>query len=255
MGAISITLTGGCSRGSPTTEQRNGGARALLARHTVRGCHMAYSLRPGITYTWVGEVPFLLDINRNRYFKLTPRAADALLRLERRGNQKCDDLKLLSSFGILQETHEDSLIQPVLELPSIKKSYFEEPLRTSLKYIAIAAIDQFWSFIAIRCVGLPVAVAQLRKRTQRRPCQRYTPSLAHLIGAYRFVDLFLSAESRCLVRSFGLARSLTRYGITFALAIGVRTGPFGAHCWVQIEDKSLSDNRDKAREYTPIMVL
>ncbi|MEZ0498117.1 lasso peptide biosynthesis B2 protein [Sphingomonas sp. IW22] len=216
---------------------------------------MPYGLRPGITYTWVGNVPIFLDINNNRYFTLSPRAVEALARTERIGQVNSDDVNLLKSFGIIQEVRNGSLIKPVSALQSIRNSYFDEPSRSSLRYIIIAALDQFWAFLAIRCSGLPAALEALRKRTQRMPPRKRPLDISRLIGSYRFIDLFLSAENRCLVRSFALARSLTGHSITFTLAIGVRTGPFGAHCWVQIGDKSLSDHRDKSREYSPVLVL
>lgn len=216
---------------------------------------MPYGLRPGITYTWVGNVPIFLDINLDRYFALAPRAAEALRRMQNSDQVNSDDVDLLKSFGILKRVQNGPSIEPVSALPSIRNSYFDEPRRSSLRYIIIAASDQFWAFLAIRCSGLPAALAALRKRAQRIHPRKHPLDLSRLIGSYRFIDLFLSAENRCLVRSLALARSLTGHGIEFTLAIGVRTGPFGAHCWVQIGDKSLSDHRDKSREYSPVLVL
>ncbi|ALR20104.1 hypothetical protein ATN00_07085 [Sphingobium baderi] len=164
-------------------------------------------------------------------------------------------MELLIDSGILQETQNESIIGPVPNLPSIKNSYFDGPRQSSVKYVVIAAIDQLWAMAVIRFAGLPTALAQLRKQIEKQSHHEDFLEIAQLVGSYRFIDLFLSAENRCLVRSFALARSLTRYSVSFKLAIGVRTGPFGAHCWVQIGHKSLTDHRDKAREYMPVLLL
>jgi hypothetical protein len=164
-------------------------------------------------------------------------------------------VELLIDSGILQETQHESIIEPVPNLPPIKNSYLDGPRQSSVKYVVIAAIDQLWAMAVIRFAGLPTALAQLRKQIEKRSHHEDFLEIAQLVGSYRFIDLFLSAENRCLVRSFALARSLTRYSVSFKLAIGVRTGPFGAHCWIQIGDKSLSDHRDKAREYMPVLLL
>jgi len=39
------------------------------------------------------------------------------------------------------------------------------------------------------------------------------------------------------------------------LAIAVRTGPFGAHAWVQVGDAIVNDSVDNVRDFTPIRLV
>jgi hypothetical protein len=36
---------------------------------------------------------------------------------------------------------------------------------------------------------------------------------------------------------------------------GVRTWPFHAHCWLQVEDVVLDDHHERIGAYTPLMAL
>jgi hypothetical protein len=63
------------------------------------------------------------------------------------------------------------------------------------------------------------------------------------------------APRQCLVRSFMLMRFLTRAGADARLVFGVRTWPFGAHCWVQAGDQVLDDYADRLVGYSPIMAI
>lgn len=227
----------------------------MLARQTARELLMAYVLRSGVSYAWVGSVPLFLDLDHNRYFKLPSRGSAALLRLERGEMLIPGDAEILLESGLVSEADYASAIAPTGNMPTIITSYFDEPRRPSLRHVMVAIIDQLWAFAVIRRAGLAVAVAKLQRRIQRTRGHECLDAIGSLVGSYRLIDLLLSAENRCLVRSFALARSLTRYGVKFNLVIGVRTGPFGAHCWVQRGESSVSDHRDKAREYVPVLIL
>ncbi len=216
---------------------------------------MAYILRSGVSYAWVGSVPLILDLDHNRYFKLSPRGSAALLRLEQGQMAIPGDAEILLESGLVCEGGCASTIAPTGNMPVITASYFDEQRRASLRHVMVAVIDQLWAFAVIRRAGLAAAVAKLQRRIQLSRGQECSSNISSLVGSYRLIDLLLSAENRCLVRSFALARSLTRYGVPFNLVIGVRTGPFGAHCWVQKGESSVSDHRDKAREYVPVLIL
>lgn len=59
----------------------------------------------------------------------------------------------------------------------------------------------------------------------------------------------------CLYRAWLLRRLLHAQGETADWVFGVRTFPFGAHCWLQIDDLVLDDDPDRVALYTPIMVV
>lgn len=227
----------------------------MLARHTARELLMAYKLRSGVSYVWVGSAPVFLDLDHNRYFKMSSSGASALMRLEQGQMAMPGDAEILLGSGLISAAECASPVGPTGNMPEITGSYFDQARPPTLRHVMVAIIDQLWASAVIRWGGLAGAVAKLEHRIQQTRGLECPDDIGRLVGAYRLIDLILSAEKRCLVRSFALARSLTRYRVGFNLVIGVRTGPFGAHCWIQNDQISVSDHRDKAREYVPVLVL
>lgn len=64
--------------------------------------------------------------------------------------------------------------------------------------------------------------------------------------------IWLPVPSKCVVRSFLLLRLLQRSGCNAAWIFGVRTWPFGAHCWLQLGDLALDDAPERLQSYEPI---
>ncbi|WP_140419277.1 hypothetical protein [Sphingobium sp. Z007] len=114
---------------------------------------MAYILRSGVSYAWVGSVPLILDLDHNRYFKLSPRGSAALLRLEQGQMAIPGDAEILLESGLVCEGGCASTIAPTGNMPVITASYFDEQRRASLRHVMVAVIDQLWAFAVIRRAG------------------------------------------------------------------------------------------------------
>lgn len=94
----------------------------------------------------------------------------------------------------------------------------------------------------------------------RRPAPRPDPSAgaAEIIrAACVFSSLlpWLPFEGACLRRSALLVAFLRRRGLSAHWVFGVRTWPFRAHCWVQLDDICLNDDVERLRAYVPILVV
>ena len=74
-------------------------------------------------------------------------------------------------------------------------------------------------------------------------------------GAYKDAVSWVPGEGECLQRAFILKRVLAGRGIHADWVFGVRTWPFGAHCWLQIDDMVVGDTLARVSNYTPIMVV
>lgn len=59
----------------------------------------------------------------------------------------------------------------------------------------------------------------------------------------------------CLFDALALVEFLARRGHFPTWVFGVQLEPFGAHCWVQIDDRVLNEETEYAREFTPIMAV
>jgi Transglutaminase-like superfamily len=74
--------------------------------------------------------------------------------------------------------------------------------------------------------------------------------LARLFQRYA---IWLPIPRKCLVRSFVLLRFLQRSGLNAQWVFGVRTWPFGAHCWLQLGAVALDDFPERLAAYQPIL--
>jgi hypothetical protein len=76
------------------------------------------------------------------------------------------------------------------------------------------------------------------------------------VAAYeRLRPLLFTSRDKCLFDSLALANFLACQGLFPRWVIGVKTGPFGAHAWVQSEHMVLNDLHERVRRYTPILVV
>jgi hypothetical protein len=76
------------------------------------------------------------------------------------------------------------------------------------------------------------------------------------VAAYvRLRPLLFTAQDACLFDSLALMRFLSYYRIFPTCVIGVQTGPFGAHCWVQHEAVVFNDQPEYVRRFTPILAV
>jgi hypothetical protein len=71
----------------------------------------------------------------------------------------------------------------------------------------------------------------------------------------RLRPLIFGAQDACLYDSLALTRFLSYYRQYPACVIGVQTGPFGAHCWVQEAGFIFNDAPEHVRRFTPIFVV
>ncbi len=66
---------------------------------------------------------------------------------------------------------------------------------------------------------------------------------------------WVPGQGQCLYRAFLLRAFLAAQGRGSTWVFGVRTWPFSAHCWLQIDDVLLDDDLDRVGLYTPILAV
>lgn len=76
------------------------------------------------------------------------------------------------------------------------------------------------------------------------------------VAAYdRLRPFILTARAQCLLDSLTLIGFLARSGFAPRWVVGVRTGPFAAHSWVQNGNTVLNDQHEYVRQFRPIHVV
>lgn len=76
-----------------------------------------------------------------------------------------------------------------------------------------------------------------------------------IIDAHRWAGSVFPFKGACLPASLALARGLAAVGAPYTLVVGVKLGPFAAHCWIEDDGAVLNDDLETVRQFTPIRVV
>lgn len=111
-----------------------------------------------------------------------------------------------------------------------------------------------------------VRAAWEARRTERRafakrlerpavPPSTLTRELLADLAVYRRLVPWLPIDGACLFRSQMLRAYLADLGHGVTWTFGVRTWPFIAHCWLQVEDMALDDEAERLVAFQPILAV
>ncbi|AOH87264.1 hypothetical protein AWL63_24245 (plasmid) [Sphingomonas panacis] len=190
----------------------------------------------------------------DRYFTLSGGRAESFVKLSRGQEIPAADIDFLQSQGIIQPSNGSMEIAPQLA-PSLACSWSEPLGRPGAFRILRAIFELFAARIELRRVGLAAVLERLSRARRRSDSLVRPEAISSVIASFATVDLLFTPQGQCLVRSIAMARTLARAGCDFNLVIGVRSGPFGAHCWIQQRSVILNDQLDRVRDFVPIFVL
>ncbi|HEX3365705.1 lasso peptide biosynthesis B2 protein [Phenylobacterium sp.] len=79
-----------------------------------------------------------------------------------------------------------------------------------------------------------------------------TEDLLQRVRQFHREAIWIPTPGKCLARSFVLLSFLRRSGLDARWVIAVRTWPFAAHCWLQVEDMVLDDYPERVAAFAPI---
>ena len=75
------------------------------------------------------------------------------------------------------------------------------------------------------------------------------------IAVFQALIPWVPFPGACLFRSYLLLRFLQRGGGDAMWVIGVRTWPFEAHCWLQLDDVALDERCERLVRFQPLLVI
>jgi len=237
------------------------GDRLRLAPH-VRACRS-------------DDQVILLDLQRGHYLGISPQQADALTgqvddwpaSLERMGSAApipaAEGLKRhLLSRGLLIPTSSDAAQQTTIPESTSTLPVDVEAARSAVTALRLArllrctAVTALWMrYRSLQSIAM--AVAARRDRHQADTTSQSSLDLTRdAVAAYdRLRPLALTKHNRCVHDSLTLMAFLALEGVFPHWVIGVKTGPFGAHSWVQSGSIVLNDLHENVRRYRPILVV
>lgn len=193
----------------------------------------------------------ILDLNTDAYLCLPQLAAH--LTDEGRGlwSGCAPDLETgLIATGLFRAASEPSGVQPP-----------PRPSRTSRTYRhsdPVVRCDVTLLTSVIRHAGR-IHGRPLKRLIEQSPCVPLRPDDAgNAMAQARLFDHWmpwLPGQGQCVYRAYLLRAFLAARGRGSTWVFGVRTWPFSAHCWLQIDDVLLDDDLDRVGLYTPILAV
>ena len=169
-------------------------------------------------------------------------------------------LQSLVAQGLL--TKEQVAPRPMNALEKAVTSIDEGPPAAS-RFPGMQRSLQFTTSVALaawrlRFFSLQTIASSITAHRERlnSPGSESLEAMRPALLAYETLRPFVfTAREKCLLDSLALVMFLAKDGLLPRWVIGVRTGPFGAHSWVQCGTTVLNDQHEYVRQFRPILVV
>jgi hypothetical protein len=223
---------------------------------------MSYRLREGVSHCQVDGSLIFLDLDEDRYFRLSKRLEKMFLAHLCSNGQPEVDVSDLVRQNILTQAldAEPTSSASVIAAPSLSAIEHKSPAPTFdaltlLEVLATICSTQF----QLRTRHLNRIIASVVTYRQRMAAHILFPPngpqaerLIESAGAFRHARRYVPIETSCLLDSIAMVKFLARRRLPADLIFGVTHNPFAAHCWVQAGDWVLNDTVGNVAAHTPI---
>ncbi|MBB3357025.1 MULTISPECIES: lasso peptide biosynthesis B2 protein [unclassified Novosphingobium] len=224
---------------------------------------MGYRLSGHLHFCISGGKVIFLDAAADRYFALPAKADTAFQRLFLKAGPMTPSeraaLGLMEDLGYLKEDLEGTeALSPCLCEVDIAHGPVREKAQVSFQLVLLALFYQLLTSVLLKTRSFLAVTNMLRRVEVQHAARRgrcATEIISAVAGAFHKTRFLLRSSDRCLTRSIGFALCCCRLGVRPAVVLGVRTNPFAAHCWVQLEGQVAYDDVGQAERFTPIMVI
>lgn len=217
-----------------------------------------YRMRTGISHCSFAGCAIVLDIGRDRYWRLGANAATTLdwICARRAGPVAPDQLEHLVAMQLIEPTVTPLIpCRPPLPLPH--KSAIERDVAPG-RFRLVEAIEVALLSISARLTvhkrDLGVILGRLRTRRARASTES-SGDLTILAQRFKQYRRMVPMAGQCLPDTLAFLNFTARRGHFPFLIFGVEAWPFAAHCWAQSDDIVLNDALDHARTFAPILVV
>ena len=216
---------------------------------------MRYRLRDNLFCCALEHRLVLLDLARDRYFRLPPRKEAVLTRYLIGDKVTAEDLQELLAPGIIGSAPEGP--SPLPPVPAPRDLVLPAELRPRRRDVVRALSTRIAARRRLRREGLVRLLQEIRPVGRHggnvAPCA--AARFASLAAAFAASRALLRSQDQCLPDSIAMMALCRREALDVTLIFGVRLDPFAAHCWVQADDVVITGDVDDARMCTPILAL
>ena len=198
------------------------------------------------TTAWgnTGDNFVFLDLQRDRYFRLSPEAEKAWQ--QERTASGALDWHQPPDFPRPNNWRFPKLSSPARHTGEFRLSKVAKAIWVQKR------VERRLSHTPFLSVLNDVRRAQIRIETD---IEELSDVANDTIRAFEYSKLLRTAADRCLARSIALAGCLAATGDQCQVVLGVTSLPFSAHCWAQKGDVVLNDTHEEVLRYTPILVI
>ncbi|SEM51621.1 Transglutaminase-like superfamily protein [Pseudoxanthomonas sp. GM95] len=204
---------------------------------------------------------FFMDIERDRYFKLSQTLELEFRHYLRFPHAPNADLDALCRRGLLVADDQPRTGPPPGQVQVAERSALElepPPCRGSLppRQVVLAVLLSHWqlSMWSLKRTLLSLAAYRSR-RTARRLGEPSEQRLLAAAQTFRRIRPSVPLPTRCLVDSIAMVRFLADQGLYADLVMGVACDPFSAHAWVQQQELVLNESLGTVLAHVPIRVV
>lgn len=203
-------------------------------------------LADGVFLALVGEDVVVLDLRTDAYGCLGG-LSHAIRLVDHQVEAEIDILEDLGALGLLSSDGAGSRrAVPPLPTRELEAGRLGRGGLDGLTYLrAVSAARRLGPNAPVRAY-----LSALPPPPGRLPDAR---RIAGLVGTFKRLLPWTPGQGACLYRAFVLLGLLRRADQDAVWVFGVRTWPFGAHCWLQVGEAVLDDDPERVAAYTPIM--
>lgn len=231
---------------------------------------MRYLLPRWVHVAFTTDGAIFLDLRRDRYIGLDLSKASTLRRMLDDASSPAGDANEVASElmaqGLLRMGMGDAQTRPLAatlgEHPDslLLDTIDELPPRFRVLHVArfVMACATVWLWLHLGSLERVVRYLQIRKQRLPRTAERLDRGeIDDLVRVFVNLRTFVyTAREHCLYDSLVLFDFLRRFGVAATCIFGVRTLPFGAHCWVQIDRRLATEvSIEEISAFKPIFVM
>lgn len=221
-------------------------------------------LREDLSYCSVDGYIVFLDVQNDRYFRLTRSLESSFIRFLEDRNCSNEDVRRMIGHRILEKRSAGIAAQPVL---SVIEAPRRSAMETSLHRPGAGPGTLLSTFVTVFQTQFQLKIHPLKHvldglasyRDTRAPKdpgpRRGEAEVLDAAIAFCHARPYVPVGTRCLLDSIAMVRFLSMQGLHTHLVLGVTVNPFSAHCWVQYESTVLNDTVGHVMAHTPIRVV
>ncbi|MDO1529570.1 lasso peptide biosynthesis B2 protein [Fulvimonas sp. R45] len=220
-------------------------------------------LHGDLSYCRVDDYLVFLDIQNDRYFRLTGYLESALVTYLNDGDAQDSSIRKLIERKILinEPIDADCIALSSTEIPTCsameggvhaKRVNVGELLDT---FIIVCSIHRQLKTHSLKRILRNLASLRERRTSQSSMSRPSEARVLEVAAAFRSARLYVPVDTCCLLDSIAMVKFLAKRELHAELVFGVTGTPFSAHSWVQHGTTVLNDVLGHTSTFTPIRVI